>query len=314
MIETVRSINRDFLIILDGYLKENQITDPEKIKRITNKIAENANGILSLAEEAANKGKSTVCSERMDVCLNPKYTSLLKKIVKSLWDLEIDSTGVDTYSIQKLTGSYSFTTIKSYSNFQISWPDTNNQKYPKPELAPFTSSMENDFSLFQRYRKLNQFTDMILSCGGTEIQVHRLVLASRSKFFEKAFTSGMKESSASFCKVDLSAMESDLKHFNEFIDFLYTDQIELKGRTIADIKSLLALAHFYQVDSLLAACIYELGEQFNEENIQEIYEIGCKYNIQDLVKLAHWREYQPLEGLEQLSVSSKVVWFRPERR
>ncbi|KAL8866173.1 MAG: hypothetical protein Q9174_006455 [Haloplaca sp. 1 TL-2023] len=62
-----------------------------------------------------------------------------------------------------------------------------------------------------------QFSDLKITCGGREFKCHKVIVCTRSKFFEKACTSGFQESATSH--IDLP--EDNPVHIEAMLKFLY---------------------------------------------------------------------------------------------
>ena len=154
--------------------------------------------------------------------------------------------------------------------------------------------------MFQNFRKDELFTDATLCCEDGEYPAHRVVLAARSDFFKSLLVNQMKESLTSVCTINARGMGTDRSHLEEFLDFLYTEKVELKGRSVEDIEKLLTLSRAYFVEGLTKACIFEIASQVNADNVDQIESIGERYEIQELTNLAKWYKNSPLERLTPL--------------
>lgn len=101
------------------------------------------------------------------------------------------------------------------------------------------------------------------------LRAHRLVLATRSPVFERMLlSSGMREAQQGFDELYLEG--ADAKVASWFVRFIYTDEVPAEAWDDQEaLCFLLALAHRYQVQSLLERCQARLVEQLSEESAPE---------------------------------------------
>lgn len=268
------------------YAAEQGIVNQEEVYKIAAKIIRTANYILQCAYNSVSRGEKSGTNNGTGADLEPKYNKLLEKIVLSTWGFKLTP---HMEKINSIGGRYTI--------FRIEWPNANEVTCAKPKFEPFLPSNKSDFSACQSFREQEYLTDIILCCEDGMYPAHRLLLASRSDFFKAAFKIGMKESTHPTFNIDAKGLGTDKQHLEEFLDFLYTDKLELKGRSIADIAKLLTLGKAYFVDGLVKACVYEIAQQFNAKNVDEIEAIGKKHDIQELIDLCEWYKNSPVKHL-----------------
>ena len=120
----------------------------------------------------------------------------------------------------------------------------------------------------------------------TEIRAHKLILTTRVPYFEKMFSSGMKESLTN--RVDVP--DADKDSFDAFLRFIYGGSLPKEY----DVEAQPALAQKYDVPGLLPFCLPKLrkdlvetsGFDFNYFPTQE--KLECFGNC--IVKAAHIME------------------------
>ena len=83
--------------------------------------------------------------------------------------------------------------------------------------------------------------------GGVEIPAHRVVLAARSEWFQRALQSGMKEA------IDRRIVVQDIEEslFRLFLSFLYGSHLDFGIMSQQEVVELLAVADRYEV----CACV-----------------------------------------------------------
>lgn len=115
------------------------------------------------------------------------------------------------------------------------------------------------------------------------LRAHRVVLAARSPVFRQMFFSArMRES----LDAHITLGDADPKAVQWFIDFLYSDNIaDEVWQDDEAVCHLLALAHTYDVSSLLKRCEARIGSQLSEENALERLMMADRLSISGLKDL-----------------------------
>ena len=128
-------------------------------------------------------------------------------------------------------------------------------------------------------RKHNLETSMMDT--SSRIPVHKFVLQSRSKVFKAVLLSTMKESTS--MEIIISDFDHDV--VKEFIRFLYLDKCD---KEILDkhAKSLLAMAHKYEVNKLFEICDSFLLGILNVDNVVDFLQLGDLYGAMELKREA----------------------------
>ena len=125
---------------------------------------------------------------------------------------------------------------------------------------------------------------------GDTVHAHSQVLCARSEVFRKQLTAGMQESVSKVIVID----DCDPGTFKAFLKFLYTDTLDnikklspnhcedQSSSPIAQLQSLLAVSHKYQVKRLQLWCEMQLSEQMT---ISEVCGILCQAHLLEAKKL-----------------------------
>jgi speckle-type POZ protein len=107
------------------------------------------------------------------------------------------------------------------------------------------------------------------------IPVHKFILQLRSPIFKAMLSSTMKESTSS--EIIISDFDHDV--VKEFITFLYLDTCDTRA---LGAKSLLAIAHKYEVKGLMQACELDLIKMLSISNVVELLIFADLYESNEL--------------------------------
>ena len=107
------------------------------------------------------------------------------------------------------------------------------------KTSPFTSSLFNQPEL----------SDIRLEIGDQVFYAHKLILSAASSVFNSMFNSGWKEGGKDVLK--LEETDECTKHFDKFLNFIYTSSIVLVESYVWPI---FLLADKYEVTSLYEEC------------------------------------------------------------
>ena len=111
------------------------------------------------------------------------------------------------------------------------------------------------------------------------IPVHKLILQLRSPVFKTMLSSTMKESTLN--EIIISDFDHDV--VKEFIRFLYLDKCDTRA---LEAKSLLAIAHKYEVKGLIQACELDLIKVLSISNVVELLIFADLYEANELKNTA----------------------------
>ena len=107
------------------------------------------------------------------------------------------------------------------------------------------------------------------------IPVHKMILQVRSPVFKAMLSSAMKESTSN----EIIITEFDHDVVKKFIRFLYLDTCD---RGALEAKSLLAMAHKYEVKGLFLACELDLIKMFSVSNVVDLLTFADLYEAKEL--------------------------------
>ena len=111
------------------------------------------------------------------------------------------------------------------------------------------------------------------------IAVHKFILQSRSTVFKAMLSSAMKESTSN----EIIISDFDHNVVKEFIRFLYLDTCDTSA---LEAKSLLAMAHKYEVKGLFLACELDLIKMLSVTNVVELLKFADLYETKELKSVA----------------------------
>jgi len=113
------------------------------------------------------------------------------------------------------------------------------------------------------------------------IPVHRFILQARSPVFRAMLSSGMLECTSN--QIVIQDFRCDV--VKEFVRFLYTDTCNTSV-LMQHGRSLLAIAHRYEVKGLIQACERHLVGILSEDNVVDILQLADKYETMELKERA----------------------------
>ena len=122
-----------------------------------------------------------------------------------------------------------------------------------------------------------EFSDVTLVVGMTEVKAHKLVLSTRSPVFKTMFQVDMKEKLTNRVKIE----DVELPALQEMLTFMYTGKSpNLKSMT----SELLFPADKYQLDRLKLMCEEELCSKLNLTNASQTLELPDRHNATQLIE------------------------------
>lgn len=136
-------------------------------------------------------------------------------------------------------------------------------------------SLAEDFS---RLRNCEKFVDFTLIVNGKVFKIHRVVLAARSDFFAKMFSTDMQEAADS--KAELKGIE--INTFEEVLHYIYTGSVTENADRIS--MDLYAAADIYQIEGLKSICICVIRKNLSESNALDTYKFADLYKIEGDLK------------------------------
>lgn len=125
------------------------------------------------------------------------------------------------------------------------------------------------------------FSDVVVECGGQNIQCHSQIMMARSPVFMRMLQADMLEAQTHTVKVD----DIDPKAMREFLRFLYTDKISTDVESDDDVLChILHAAHKYEVSSLADFCESLVEQRLSMANVVDRLRFA---DLHDRQKLRH---------------------------
>ena len=92
------------------------------------------------------------------------------------------------------------------------------------------------------------------------------------------FTSGMKESTSE----DIVIHDTPVAAFQALLVYIYHGKVDLPEATMDDVLDILAVAHRYQIDTLVTEIAEKLQSTLKNDNVLSRYELASLYNLKTL--------------------------------
>ncbi len=123
--------------------------------------------------------------------------------------------------------------------------------------------------------------DITVACGSKHIPAHKAVLAARSDMFAAMF----RHEETLESQTDLVTINDvDEDCFEEFIRYLYLNQLSSTDLSADVLEDLLVAADKYLISSLKTKCEYRLGKLVNGTNFGYLGALATQYNAISLRK------------------------------
>ncbi len=175
-----------------------------------------------------------------------------------------------------------------------------------------------------KYRK--NFTDCTLKFGNQLFPAHRMILAIKSSYFEKAFKNEWKES-APGAIINIAMEHLEERSIEILLDYFYMGELHLEGSSITQIDNLVNLSSYFVLPHLEQMCFEHMCKHVNADNLPAFYELAKHYeheelksallhhvrkevtpdNIASLISLARTEKIEGLEGEFLLDIGHQVV-------
>jgi len=121
------------------------------------------------------------------------------------------------------------------------------------------------------------FADITFEVEGEEIPAHKAILAYRSSYFMKMFTSGMSESHST--KISIPNVKSHI--FKALLQYVYCNEIELDEQLALD---LIPVVDEYLMKGLKGLCEKYLSKQLRKDNVVDMLIVADRHEIEELKK------------------------------
>ena len=142
-------------------------------------------------------------------------------------------------------------------------------RLPEPQLGFDLKSLVNN----------SMFSDVIFQVEQQPIYGHRNILAARCTYFRSMFLSKLRESQ----QLEITIPEISYKTFLSFINYVYTESLEIDVEQAVD---LLMIANLYQFDKLTLALSYLLEHYMDIDNCCRLYVHSDHYQAPELKQIA----------------------------
>jgi len=164
----------------------------------------------------------------------------------------------------------------------------------------------SSFRVLERCFFSEKYSDVKFLVENQEILAHRIVIAVRCSYFEKMFSSGMKEAQSPCLKIE----DFKLSTFKVFLSFLYTNEIKFKEVEISELHQ---LADKYRQKQLIRMCEDFYLKRLNIRNLDKIAALAEKFDssflraeISDYLKL-YLQEIKDDEDMLNLKETYKYL-------
>lgn len=209
------------------------------------------------------------------VCVCPKFSLLTSKNVlaeytdQNKWFL-FDSSGSQYLSRMEFSEQH-----KSISIFFTMHIVVDNKL---PMLSAEGRKNQSLTILSQNFLSLyndTESSDITISCGNREFNVHKVILIHRSPVFQAMFRNDMLEKSSNTINIE----DIDPEAFEVFLRFLYTGQASIEVKQAAGVFE---ACEKYQLSDLKEMCLITMQENITVEACVETLLVADKFSLHDL--------------------------------
>ena len=135
--------------------------------------------------------------------------------------------------------------------------------------------------MLSRMRHDTKFRDVGLICKNGKIEVHAVVLAQVSKFFENTLMGPFKEATSR----TIVLHDTTVRAAEVLVDYAY--ELDINSKLSTDLEVTLqvwALAHMYEITALKSAVEKHIVSHVNADNIAQLLVISRKYDSDVLIE------------------------------
>jgi len=150
-------------------------------------------------------------------------------------------------------------------------------------------------SFFQHSKNLYDgrlFADITFEVEGEEIPAHKAILAYRSIYFMKMFTSGMSESHST--KISIPNIKPHI--FKALLQYIYCNEIKMNEQLALD---LIPVVDEYLMDGLKGLCEKYLCRRLRKNNVVDILIVADRHEIEELKTACFIFIHRNLGNLDQ---------------
>ncbi|XP_050439588.1 BTB/POZ domain-containing protein 9-like [Adelges cooleyi] len=213
-----------------------------------------------------------------------------------------DLKGIDVTELLRISDLFSFSNL-TYSLREYL---VNNIKLQKKNVIDHTQFLVSDIS---NLYLSNRFSDVILVVEGEKLPVHRIVLASRSEYFRRAFYGGHKETYQDMMEIN----EVLVSIFKILLEYIYTGHINFTGLKVEEVLELIRISDLFHVLTLNTSLNEYLKKDIEVDNVCSYFNMTRLYQCtQQEVESLNFIENNALRVLQSedfLSLSSVMTLF-----
>ena len=133
---------------------------------------------------------------------------------------------------------------------------------------------------FQTSLENGLLSDYEIITNSSKIKCHRIILASRSKFFLNLFQSNMIDSNEN--SITLTDFDDNL--IKIAIEFIYTDTLKTKKCSGAELIELMNVGNYLEIQNFSNIISNKIENILSKENIFEIYKKAFEFNFEEVQK------------------------------
>lgn len=150
--------------------------------------------------------------------------------------------------------------------------------HPSETFLPADQMLSKDF---EKLLSDEKFSDVKLIIGDKELNVHKNVLAARSRVFAAMFDHPMKEQQEN--KVEIEDIDYDV--MQQILHFIYTGKVNVE-KAIPLYSDLLIAADKYELDGLKLLCEDSLIVKLSLRNVGTLLNLADRHKADELKKAA----------------------------
>jgi len=162
----------------------------------------------------------------------------------------------------------------------IQYQNLNNLSFDVPPSTKKQICRDQPDSFIQHSKNLYNgrlFADITFEVEGEDIPAHKAILAYRSSYFMKMFTSGMSESHNT--RISIPNMKSHI--FKALLQYIYCNEIELHEQLALD---LIPVVDEYLMKGLKGLVEKYLCKQLRKDNAVDMLIVADRHEIEELKK------------------------------
>jgi len=162
----------------------------------------------------------------------------------------------------------------------IQYQNLNKLSFVVPSSAKKQKCRDQPDSFIQHSKNLYDgrlFADIIFEVEGEDIPAHKAILAYRSRYFMKMFTSGMSESHST--RIAIPNIKSPI--FKALLQYVYCNEIELDEQLALD---LIPIVDEYLMKGLKGLVEKYLCKQLRKDNAVDMLIVADRHEIEELKK------------------------------